>query len=90
MWLPFLGLWFGHQLVAEALGGEVGKSVVPEIRVMDVQLTEKGATRVFLDCIPSLFQCSQWHGVEAKRLARGGSGSSDIFRLCSPGYVLGT
>ena len=38
--LPFLRLCRGHQLLAEALGGEVGPSDKPEIGVMDVQLTK--------------------------------------------------
>ena len=69
--LPFLGLYLGHQLLAEALGGEVGKSDFPEVGVMDIQLTEKGATGVFFDDIPSLFQCLQWHSAEVKRLPEG-------------------
>jgi GMP synthase-like glutamine amidotransferase len=69
--IPFLGLCLGHQLLAEALGGEVGKSEVPEIGVLDVQLTEKGATGVFLDDIPSIFPCLQWHSAEIKRLPEG-------------------
>ena len=69
--LPFLGLCLGHQLLAEALGGEVGKSDFPEVGVMDIQLTEKGATGVFFDDIPSLFQCLQWHSAEVKSLPEG-------------------
>ena len=53
--LPFLGLCLGHQLLAEALGGEVGKSDFPEVGVMDIQLTEKGATGVFFDDIIESF-----------------------------------
>ena len=42
--IPFLGLCLGHQLLAESLGGVVGKSETAEVGVMEVQLTEEGAT----------------------------------------------
>ncbi len=57
--LPYLGLCLGHQLLAEVLGGEVGKSAVPEIGVLDVQLTEAGATGVLFDGLPERFDCLQ-------------------------------
>ncbi len=69
--LPFLGLCLGHQLLAEALGGSVGKSEAPEIGVMDVHLTEQGATGVFFDGLPEQFKCLQWHGAEVQKLPSG-------------------
>lgn len=69
--LPYLGLCLGHQLLAEALGGEVGHSQTPEIGVMGVQLTEAGATRVFLDGLPERFDCLQWHSAEVKKMPAG-------------------
>ena len=42
--IPTFGICLGHQLLAEALGGTVGPSDIPEIGVMEVQLTEAGAT----------------------------------------------
>ena len=66
--IPYFGLCLGHQLLAVALDGEVGPSDTPEIGVLDVQLTEVGATTVLLDDIPDLFPALQWHSAEVKRM----------------------
>ncbi len=69
--LPFLGLCLGHQLLADALGGSVAPAERPEIGVMDVQLTEAGATGVFFDGLPERFPCLQWHSAEVTRMPAG-------------------
>ncbi len=69
--LPFLGLCLGHQLLAEALGGECGKAAVPEIGVLPVQMTELGAESIFLDGLPEIIHALQWHGAEVTRLPEG-------------------
>ncbi len=69
--LPFLGLCLGHQLLAEALGGAVGPAESPEIGIMDVGLTEAGASGVMFDGIPERFPCLQWHSAEITRLPEG-------------------
>ncbi len=70
--MPYLGLCLGHQLLACALGGEVGKAATPEVGVLPVQLTELGAESVFFDAVPGTFHCLQWHGAEITRLPEGG------------------
>lgn len=69
--LSYFGLCLGHQLLAEALGGSVGPSDEPEIGVMDVQLTEVGASGVLLDGLPESFPCLQWHSAEVKTMPAG-------------------
>ncbi|KNG93416.1 type 1 glutamine amidotransferase [Pseudaestuariivita atlantica] len=69
--LPYLGLCLGHQLLAEALGGAVGPSKTPEIGVMDVQLTEAGASGVAFDGLPEVFKALQWHSAEVTALPDG-------------------
>jgi len=71
--LPYLGLCLGHQLLADALDGEVGPSDTPEIGVLDVQLTEIGATSVVFDDLPESFKCLQWHSAEIKKMPSGAS-----------------
>jgi GMP synthase-like glutamine amidotransferase len=71
--LPFLGLCLGHQLLADALGGSCGPAETPELGVMPVQLTEVGASGIFLDGVPETFDCLQLHGAEVKVMPAGAS-----------------
>ncbi|MEM9129735.1 MAG: type 1 glutamine amidotransferase [Pseudomonadota bacterium] len=70
--LPYLGLCLGHQLLAEALGGEVGPSKTPEIGVMPVNLTNEGSQGELFDGVSESFNCLQWHSAEVIRMPEGG------------------
>ena len=68
--MSYLGLCLGHQLLAEALGGTVGPGT-PEIGVLDVHMTDIGASGIFLDGLPETFPALQWHSAEIKMMPAG-------------------
>jgi len=65
---PYLGVCLGHQLLAAALEGAVGKMAVPEVGVRTVKRTLAGATDQILGLLPDAFPTVQWHGAEVKSL----------------------
>ncbi len=64
---PFLGVCLGHQLLAAALGGEVGRAVSAEVGVLEVELTAQGRAHPFFAGAAPRFPCLQWHGAEVLR-----------------------
>lgn len=67
--VPFLGVCYGHQLLAEALGGEVhyhpqGR----EIGTVPVQLTPKAVDDALFAGIPEQFSVQATHAQSVKRL----------------------
>jgi len=65
--MPFLGFCLGHQLLAQALGGEVGPAKTPEIGILEIELTEDGRTSPIFQGLPVVHSCLQWHGAEVLR-----------------------
>jgi len=68
---PFLGFCLGHQLLAEAMGGEVGPAKISEIGIMPVHLTDEGRDHPLYSGSPDIFETLQWHGAEVTRAPPG-------------------
>ncbi len=60
--ISILGICFGAQLLAKALGGSVVPGPTFEIGMVEVRLTEEGKTDPAFRQLPSTFQVFQWHG----------------------------
>ena len=69
--MPFFGFCLGHQLLAQALGGEVGPAAEPEIGILQVELTEAGRRSPIFKGLPQTHSCLQWHGAEVLRAPPG-------------------
>ena len=60
--LPVLGHCLGGQLIAKALGGEIGANPVKEIGWLPVQKLGNSATGDWLGGLPASFETFHWHG----------------------------
>ncbi len=69
--MPYLGICLGHQLLADALGGKVGKMPEPEVGMMEVQLTDLAQSDPLFNGIAATVSCLQWHGAAVLEPPRG-------------------
>jgi GMP synthase-like glutamine amidotransferase len=69
---PFLGVCLGHQLLAEAAGGTVGKGQA-EVGFGRVAITPAGMADPMLAGFGEAMDVFQWHGAEVKALPPGGA-----------------
>jgi len=60
--IPILGICFGSQLLAKAVGGAVAPGPSVEIGMVPVTVTNEGQVDPVFSHGPSTFQVFQWHG----------------------------
>jgi GMP synthase-like glutamine amidotransferase len=68
---PYLGICLGHQLLASALGGEVGLGQTPEVGLGTVELTPEGLDDPLFSGFANPVETFQWHGAEVQTLPPG-------------------
>ena len=65
---PYLGLCLGHQLLADALGGECRPQETAEIGLLEIELTEEGLLDPLFKGTPNKQKCLQWHSVQVTQV----------------------
>jgi GMP synthase-like glutamine amidotransferase len=68
---PFLGICLGHQLLAEAAGGVVGKAARAEVGICAVARAPGAEVDALFAARPARFPALQWHGAAVLDLPPG-------------------
>ncbi|WP_395662328.1 type 1 glutamine amidotransferase [Aestuariivirga sp.] len=68
---PFMGVCLGLQLLAKALGGEVGLARAPEVGFGTVDLNALGLGHPMMRGLSPSFKVMQWHHAEVTRVPAG-------------------
>ena len=60
--IPYLGFCLGHQLLADALGADVGPNFCPSVGFIQGRVTHEGHTHPVFHGIPKDLTLFKWHG----------------------------
>jgi len=87
---PLLGICYGHQLLADVLGGEVGMNPDGrEIGMIDVQLNERAKSDPLFGVLPSTIRVSSSHRQSVLGLPRGARRLASNAATLNQAYALG-
>jgi len=67
---PFLGFCLGCQLLGEVVGGQVVKSNVPEIGILDISFSKDKKQDMLFSSFPDKIKALQWHSYEVKNIEK--------------------
>lgn len=92
---PYFGVCLGHQLLCDALGGEVALATEAEVGVYDIALTEDGNAHPLFSGVEATNRVMQWHWAEVTRAPQGAkvlatSKRSAIQAVAVDGHAIGT